>query len=394
MAYHQSKLVPLKAKGNIWYVQVTKPVGLQNGSNKQVRRSTGTTDRKEAERRQHRIADEIYRDFDEQLDRLKPQPALKFVYDMSPPDPLHAFRPKPVVPKVDPALLISRIRPQYIEGRPWNKIKTMNGADTHIKEFVSVVGDMEVGAITKKHAYDYAKFLSEQGRGNSTIRTRVSSVGGMLTWCEQQGHLETSPIVNLKLKHYGAATEHYKPLDHDELVKLFKQPTTPRERLILSILATTGMRLDEVALLRWDQVKKKGELVYLDLTDDVIVKNEGSKRMVPLHSGLIIPERGVGNMFNYPRDRDGKATNEASKACMPWIRAAIGNDPLKVVHSLRGTFKDLLRDLDISKELNDFITGHSSGDSAGDYGKGPSLAIRSSAIDQIDIAFLNQPDGV
>lgn len=391
MNYHASKLVQLKAKGNKWYVQVTKPVGLQNGTNKQARRSAGTTDRKEAERRQHRIADEIYREFDEQIDRLKPQPAIKFVYDLTPPDPLHAFRPKPVIPKVNPAMLISRIRPQYVEGRPWKKIKTKNGVDTHIKEFVSVVGDIEVGAITKKHAYDYAKFLSEQGRGNSTIKTRISSVGGMLTWCEQQGHIETSPIVNLRLKHYGTATEHYKPLEHDELVKLFKQPMKPRERLILSILATTGMRLDEVALLRWDQVKTKDDIVYLDLTDDAVVKNDGSKRMVPLHSGLIMPERGTGDMFGYLRDRDGKATNEASKSCMPWVRAAGINDPLKVVHSLRGNFKDFLRDLDISKELNDFITGHSFGDSAGDYGKGPSLATRSAAIDQIEIGFLNQP---
>ena len=391
MDYHQSKLVQLKAKGNIWYVQVTKPPELQNGSSKQVRRSASTTDRKEAERRQHRIADEIYRGFDEQLDRLKPQPTLKFVYDMSPPDPLHAFRPKPVVPKVDPSMLISRIRPQYIEGRPWNRIKTKNGANNHIKEFASVVGDIEVSAITKKHAYDYARYLDAQGRGNSTIKTRVSSVGGMLTWCEQQGHLANSPLVNLKLKHYGTATEHYKPLNYDELVKLFEQPMEPRERLILSILATTGMRLDEVALLKWEQMKTKAGVVYLDLTDDAIVKTEGSKRMVPLHSGLAMPKRHTGVMFGYPRDRDGKATNEASKACMPFIRAAAGPDPLKVVHSLRGNFKDFLRDLDISKELNDFITGHSSGDSAGDYGKGPSLAIRSSAIDQIDIGFLNQP---
>jgi hypothetical protein len=140
-------------------------------------------------------------------------------------------------------------------------------------------------------------------------------------------------------------------------------------------------------------VKTKDDVVYLDLTEDAIVKNEGSKRMVPLHSGLTMPERSTGDMFSYPRDRDGKATNESSKSCMPWIRAAGISHPLKVVHSLRGNFKDFLRDLDISKELNDFITGHSSGDSAGEYGKGPSLATRSAAIDQIDIRFLNQPDG-
>ncbi|WP_371257384.1 DUF6538 domain-containing protein [Phaeobacter sp. 11ANDIMAR09] len=78
--YHPSKLVCLKAKGDVWYVQVTKPNELQVKNNKQVRRSTGTTDKKEAERRQHRITEEIYAFFDSEIDRLNPQPPVKIVY--------------------------------------------------------------------------------------------------------------------------------------------------------------------------------------------------------------------------------------------------------------------------------------------------------------------------
>jgi hypothetical protein len=58
-------------------------------------------------------------------------------------------------------------------------------------------------------------------------------------------------------------------------------------------------------------------------------------------------------------------------------------DKLKVVHSLRGTLKDLLRDVGISKEINDFITGHSQVGSGGDYGNGPSLETKYKAVNSV-----------
>jgi len=37
----------------------------------------------------------------------------------------------------------------------------------------------------------------------------------------------------------------------------------------------------------------------------------------------------------------------------------------------------------VSKEINDFITGHSSGNVAGTYGSGPSLKVRQDAIEEL-----------
>jgi integrase len=55
-----------------------------------------------------------------------------------------------------------------------------------------------------------------------------------------------------------------------------------------------------------------------------------------------------------------------------------------VVHSFRHTFKDLIRDAGISKDLHDFITGHSGGDSSSYYGEGHSLERRKEAIDKVN----------
>ena len=89
----------------------------------------------------------------------------------------------------------------------------------------------------------------------------------------------------------------------------------------------------------------------------------------------------------FTRDKDGKAQASASKLLMPLIRK-VTVEKNKVVHSLRGNFKDMLRDAGVSKEINDFITGHGSGDVAGGYGSGPSLKVRQEAVERVSFDFL------
>ncbi len=391
MDYHASRLIQVKSKGNKWYVQVTKPRELQSPKSKQEKRSTGTTDRKAAEKRQHQITQEIYARFDQMLGVNRPTSQSNFTikYIDDHPDPFAMYRPWPAFDPDDPNKRLSVLRPIYIDQRRWNREKSKVGADQHIKEFTTVVGNFPVDKLKKKHAYDYAQYLDDVGRANSTIKTRVSSVANLLKWCEQRGHLEISPFLNLSLSNYGFPSKRYKPLTVSELKKLFQQDMPDKDRLCLSILATTGMRLDEVALLTWEQVKEEAGIRYLDLID-ATVKNEGSNRKVPIHSAIQLPERGVGRLFDYRLGQDGKAQGDASKSLMPFVRNAIGDDPRKVVHSLRGSFKDMMRNSGTSKELNDFITGHSSGDAAGNYGEGHALILRHLAVETLDASFLHK----
>lgn len=389
MDYQPSTLVRLKSKGNKWYVQVTMPPELQNGTTKQVRRSTGTTDERAAQRIQHRKTKEIYAEFDRKLGIDRSAPAPNVTYIDSHPDPFAAYRPWPAFHPDNPKLRVLVLRPEYIERRNWKREKSKKGANSHIREFGLVVGNLPVDKLKKVHAYDYAQYLDDMGRANSTIKTRVSSVKNLLTWCEQRGLIESNPFINLSLVNYGFPTKKYKPLSGEELVRLFQQDMNDRDRLCMSILAITGMRLDEVALLDWKQVKEDAGIVYLDLTE-AMVKTGGSNRKVPLHRDFTLPKRGSGRVFDYNLGDDGKAQSYASRQLMPILRKAVGNNPRKVVNSLRGTFKDMIRNTDSSKELNDFITGHNSGDVAGDYGEGHALALRAIAVNKLDISFLGQ----
>ncbi|MEM7005155.1 MAG: DUF6538 domain-containing protein [Pseudomonadota bacterium] len=387
MSYHPSKLVCLKAKGGVWYVQVTKPTELQTKNYKQIKRATGTTDRKEAERKQHQITQEIYAEFDAQLERLNPQPSIKIVYDLGPPDPYAAWRPKPEIPRANISLRFSRIWRRYIDERKWGRERTKRDVKRYLKEFLSIIGDEQVDQIKKKHGYQYARYLDQTGYSASAVGTRVRSVGRMLTWCEEQGIIENHTLRNLQLAHYGYPGRPWKPFPRDELNRIFKQDLPSQERLCLSLLAITGARLDEIALLRWSQIKEREGIQFIDLTE-AIIKTPGSKRFVPLHKEFRMPEHGEGRIFDYREGIDGKSQNDASRTMMPLIRSAVGDDDRKAIHSFRGTLKDMLRNAGVTKELNDFFTGHGAGDVAGDYGEGHSLAKRYEAINKIDISFL------
>lgn len=67
--YNPSTLVFRKGK---WYVQVTKPKELRYGSDKQARKSTGTSDKHEARYMQHQLTQKIYENFDKALQRTDP----------------------------------------------------------------------------------------------------------------------------------------------------------------------------------------------------------------------------------------------------------------------------------------------------------------------------------
>lgn len=59
-----------------------------------------------------------------------------------------------------------------------------------------------------------------------------------------------------------------------------------------------------------------------------------------------------------------------------------------MVHSLQHTYKDMLRDAGVPKDLQDFLLGHAASSVGENYGQGYSLTAKKAAIDQLDLSFL------
>jgi len=432
MDYPASTLVAVKGK---FYVSVTVPKPLEHlFKQKQIRLSTGTSDKREARKRQFKVASKIYARFDEaranaaksQIDEVHAlmhtlADCLGYEVDVSsvmnddtrerrhllnaidavsqelafPVSPVSNNDPKyahlsdvamrftsldvqryidtfrepddrrvllvedtpTAVPEQPTAQSVTAVLERYIDARPWQRLKSKDAARRQIEAFAKVVRNIDVQYIEKQHAYAFASALQSAGKAQKTIASYVSAVSAMLTWCEQNAIITESPFTNLKLSKYGKKKSSWLPLSNEQLHKLFAQEMPAQDRLLLSILITTGMRLDEAALLTWEQFKVIDEIRCFDLTD-AILKTASSERLVALPDCLALPPRGTGRLFNYALDADGKASRRASRILGPLIRNVTDN-PRIVAHSLRGTLKDLLRNANVSKEINDFITGHS-----------------------------------
>ena len=456
---HPPSLVIRKGK---WYVSVTVPKTLQGlYASKQIRRSTGTSDKALAKQNQHELVQGIYSEIRSKWllskslkpsaidmwhgdanqlarmlgvhsDKFDPKRYRRFL-DQAAQDILNdalikgeertdedvfaaidyvqwesidesewlrlnaeqSFDVPPInISDGTPIILEDTVLgtlPRYLDENRWTRQATKQGAERHIKKFAHEFGNLSLREIQKVHAYRFAKSLQSQDKANKTIKSTVSSVSAFLRWCEQEGLINASQFTNLNLSKYGRPPEKYLPFSKDELVELFSLELPEQDRFLLSILITTGMRLDEAALLTWQRIRKEDGILCFDLTDyseAITIKNAQSLRLVPIPDCLNMPNsKASGLLFGYPRDGDGKAEGAASKQLMKHIRK-VTQDRRKVVHSLRGNLKDLLRNTGASKELNDFITGHGSVDEGGKYGTGFWLVRKAEALNKIEHDWL------
>lgn len=304
-----------------------------------------------------------------------------------------SLRKKSVGTLIDTQFLIE----EFIQEGKWRRNKAKQAAEAHLKRFHSVIGDKEMTAIIPRDFYRFAEILEEDYESsNSTIMNHVATIKSFFSHLVRKGYIDYSPAVNLSFKTYGKSASKRKPFTEELLFKLFAQDLPSDIRFLWSILITTGMRLDEAALLSRDSVKTERGIMYFDLTD-AIVKNIGSARKVPIPNLLIsyvnsfLVETNHNRFFSFPLNSDGKAQNAASKKSMRYIRN-VTTDKAHVTHSFRHSFKDALRNQRVGQELNNFITGHSVGDVASNYGTGHSLELRKDALNSIPHPYLKEFD--
>ena len=306
-------------------------------------------------------------------------------------------RPARIVPSE--ALTYSSVMPEYLERveRDTPLEDTKRKKKRWAKQFLDVMGDLEITDIKPKHAYDYLdRILAENpDRSNKTLRDYIWGVQDLLKYCVQRDYIQSNPFRDLDLKPYGEQSEETYPFEMSELRAIFAHDWNPQDRLLLSILATTGMRPSETGNLTWerfDDTEHEGIRYFttLDTADEKVrVKNSGSKRLVPIHPDLQLPERSTGRLFDYEKNEDGLSATEIGHQILPILHDIVPH-PNKNIRSFRKTFKRMCRDSGVGEEVHDAITGHRQTASASraNYG-GMGVPVMFEAISKLDVSFLN-----
>ncbi len=248
-------------------------------------------------------------------------------------------------------------------------------------------------AITREDTLAYRDFLlHDQGLAPGTVANKLGFVGTLINsgrnHSDYARHLPHNPFENIKIKESkrGRSDKRRQPFTDAELQTIFSSAIyTEGHRpsggsgeaaaWIPALAYLTGMRLEEIALLKSSQFHVDAQGTHYIHTEDA--KNENSAdRDVPIHSMLI--EAGLldyvktcrGRLFPKVRSADEIQSSSYSKWFGRYLDSIHITAKSKVFHSFRHLFKDLCRNAGLDDSAIDQICGHEPGTVGGRYGKG------------------------
>lgn len=318
---------------------------------------------------------------------------------------------------------------------------TLNEYEGIVKRFIELYGDVEVSRIDRELVYDYQQKLSltpSQGEGvrkltaqqqikvakdkglpllsPSTVRKRLQAISAVLSHATELGWIDENPIAKSNVvKRVRQAVSRSAQQDlrreysGDELRQIFSSPVfTAQGQDSLSadhrdykqalfwiplIAYYTGARRNEIAQLDVADVRFDAEVgcYYFNILKDQVdedeqvgkrVKNESSKRRVPVHPDLV--EIGLiryaqslqskGQLFPMlEMDRFGKYGTKFGKLWAAYLKEyvpTVASKSKQPLHAFRHTFKTIARSSGIPRDISERLTGHSAqsvGDSYGSW---------------------------
>lgn len=273
---------------------------------------------------------------------------------------------------------------------------TRNKLKLGFNEFVQYMGDIRLDKLDTAMAVGFAEVQCDNhvNRSRVTIKNRNWAMNTFCNdFCIPKRHMSFNPFYGVSLKRYGTKGGKWLEYTDTDLDIIFDHSWEKQELLLLQMALATGMRLGEIVLLTWARIKSVNTCSYISLLDEdddkiLTVKNEGSKRRVPLHPGIKLPARGKGRIFDYAIDGYGKASTSAGRAVNKTLKELIRNDR-KTFHSFRSSFIIKLTKAGAPTNINKLITGHGAGDVNTDVYSGISVEDRFEWIRKIDLPWLN-----
>lgn len=305
--------------------------------------------------------------------------------------------------------------------------KTTGKFQSAYTAFMDTVGDITLSKMRYYHAEEYALKISNYptfrtvGQRNLLHIDTVKELtdGRVKTavikdWCNKMGNFAKWCIRNdLLTRNYfeGLAPEHvaerrsWKPSELHLLFnhERFTHPElTPLSQYWLPLLAfASGARINELATLYKHDILEERNIKYFNLTeyeDEKSLKNNNSKRVVPIHSRLI----ELGFLDFLSNSEEGLLFKDLETLYKPHTQEAFSNpavsefsefkrETLKlsnevVFHSLRNTFMQQCADNRIQDSDIAAVVGHSQkGMTRGRYATDFSLEILHKAVESVPV---------
>jgi integrase len=263
--------------------------------------------------------------------------------------------------------------------------RTDSQVKAELERFVETVGgDKPIAAITKADCRTYKEHMLQVRKLTlATVIKHLSSLSGLFKWSEAQGFISdgSNPVKGLAPNKRQAKKQASprRPFTDDELLTVFgsngftAQRSTHPERYWLTLICLFQVcRREEAGQLAIADIGKVEGVVYLNITDEGEgqgLKNEGSKRRLPVHSSLIKlgfmeyvdSIKAAGHTRLFPKLKHGANgySDSVGKFFSRLVTKSGLSDPALVLHSLRHGGITKLTSAGVPHNVCEMIAGHS-----------------------------------
>jgi integrase len=323
------------------------------------------------------------------------------------------------------AASLSDIVRKYTEerGRSWAPMtKRLNEATAELMHLV--LGDPPIDQITRDEVRKFRNILLEMPihaqricRGKpieemlaldrpklnpKTVNRNMNFVCSLLSWSQKEGYSNSNPASGLRLMIKGEASRERKAFDDRTLDSLLRRLLEDRlkdhQRLVPIIGLYSGMRIEEIAQLRLKDVREIDGILCFDVTSEAgSLKSDSSRRVVPVHENLmnngllsyierLHSQKHTRLWPNLVPDKYGRRSSALSKWFGRYKRRIGIDDPKLTFHSLRHTFVNKLKQVDVSEPIIASLVGQkNSSVTLNRYGKAYKVQVLSEAVNRISI---------
>lgn len=250
----------------------------------------------------------------------------------------------------------------------------------------------------------------------TSVNKYLNQLKAIISWCINNGYFSgVNPVQGMIIKNKRKTETMRTPFDTEDLKLIFSRlvrPLTKGEKTrnphkfwlpILSLY--TGARINEICQLYLSDIILDDDTPHLSINDDADdkrLKNDHSKRLIPIHNRVLeigfrdyvseLRSKGEHRLFpKLPKSRDGYGSAPSKFYSREFRKLKL--DKNKVFHSFRHTFSNELKNLNVQEAIVSNMMGHSHDSMTfGVYGKTADLAIMKTEIHKLD--FKDITDGL
>lgn len=283
----------------------------------------------------------------------------------------------------------------------YNKMDTRNKIRQGYDSFINHMGDLDPKEIDKPLVSQwFTKIVDKKPKtATKTLTSRLFGMKRFQDFAIENRYMTAEPFSGISMARRGVPSKKWLEYTDNDLDVIFNYDWGEQERLLLSLGLATGMRIGEIARLEWEQVLQNNRCSFIVLIPsedspdqdyyekqiEVSVKNEGSKRVVPLHPSLRLnkPINATGRIFNYSISGYDEVTKSSGKSVNPILSDLVPHSR-KAFHSFRSTLTIKLNRTGMG-DRSKFVTGHSLKSVQGDHYDGMEINERFEWISKMDL---------